>query len=310
MKNRTDIHRPSEIIPANYEYIFSYNGSTTCDGWPVPSFGINCEIDGRHKDKDGNIVNGKHTEDGICCIVGLRTIAKVKFADNGTTCQCSVCSTHFVYGDVWKHEPTGEYLHLGHNCASKYNLLADRSAWELKHSRLKQATAVEAEKARRKEEREKFLLNNPGLEKDLQTDHHIVKSIYENFKTSKYCSLTEKQIALVKKLADEVNNPAPKEPTPTIPAPEGRVEVQGTVLNLKAVDSSFGVVTKALIKLNNTFDGAKVYVTVPNSYSKIDRELEKDDNIIFKATFQRSDRDQFFAFGKRPTFVSLVGEKK
>lgn len=246
MSKRNDIHRPGAIIPANYEFVFSYNGSTSQGGWPIPSYGINCELDRRVCDKEGHIIkNGEHDADGHCCIIGLLHVAKVKFVETGATCQCSICSTHFVYGDVWKHIPTGEYLNVGHNCADKYNMLADRSAHELALGRLQAAAAVQVQKKLNQEEREAFLAKHPGLGEALECNHPIVSDIKAKF--VQYRSLSDKQVALVLKLDNEVKNPKPVEAR--VEAPQGRTTFRGTVVSVKNVEGNFGVQTKLTVKV-------------------------------------------------------------
>ncbi len=136
--NRSDPHRPGAIVPADYEYVFSYNLATSEGGWPIPSLGINCELDRRYirKNDDGTetVVNGSHDADGLCCVVGMRGRGH-KFFDGSGAGKCSVCGTCYIYGDVWRHVPTGEHIHLGHTCAAKYSMLADRSEWELANGR-------------------------------------------------------------------------------------------------------------------------------------------------------------------------------
>lgn len=299
---RTDIHRPGAIIPADYEYVMSYNDTTSHSGWPIPSLGFDCT-----KDHIGK----KHSKNGLCCIVGMNNIAKVKWASTGSTCQCSVCSTHFIYGDVWKHIPTGEYIHVGHNCANKYSLLADRNIWEMEHMKAKKQAAIELKKRENAEKREKFLNEHPGFEEALETDHYIIQDIKSKFKT--YCNLSEKQVALVHKIARDLKEKKMSpEPDPTIPAPEGRMEVEGEILGFKEVPGYMdSTVTKMIVRLGKGFDGAKVYCSKPSSYDKIQRGLVRGDVILFKATFQRSDNDQFFSFGKRPQLIQLIksGEK-
>lgn len=252
MTNRTDSHRPAAIVPADYEYVLSYNGATSSGGWPIPSFGINCELDRRWEEKDSEgktvIHNGKHNENGQCCVIGLLHVAKVAFAGIGATCKCSVCGAAFIYGDVWKHVPTGEHIHLGHTCAAKYSLLADRSAYELQLGRLQAAAAKEIIKAKNLEERQAFLDGNPGLEVALQTDHPIVKDISARFQ--EYRKLSDKQVTLVLKLAAEANKPAEeKEKLVAAPAVAGRLTFEGTIVSAKVTDGYYGTAYKFTVKV-------------------------------------------------------------
>lgn len=56
---------------------------------------------------------------------------------------------------------------------------------------------------------------------------------------------------------------------------------------------------KMLLKICDT--GSKVWLTVPNT---------GDDVIEVTATFIRSDKDQFFSFGKRPTKLTVITSAK
>src|ERR1041384_3258964 len=93
---RTDPHRTGAIVPADYDYVLSYNLSTSEDGVRVPSFRVNCQLDRRVYDADGRIVrNGEHDADGRCCVVGLNGIARVAWAPTGGTGKCSVCGAAY-----------------------------------------------------------------------------------------------------------------------------------------------------------------------------------------------------------------------
>jgi len=290
-RNRTDAHRPGAIIPANYEYVFSYNGASSSGGWPVPSYGINCEIDQRTvvKNDDGTetVTNGKHADDGHCCVTGLLHVAKVKFGGGSqSTCKCGVCGVHFVYGDVWKHLPTSEYIHIGHTCSDKYSLLADRSAYELQLDRLRAAAAVQCKKAKNEELRTKFLANYPGLERALQTNHPIVRDIASKF--TEYRSLSERQVNLVFKLHGEVEaacvdhsdcredlaigkacfatRPVAQVEV-NVPAPVSvdRQTFEGVIVSTKVQDSNFGSSYKMTVKVTTPTGVWLAWGTVPQA---------------------------------------------
>jgi hypothetical protein len=229
---RTDPHRPGAIIPAHYDYVMSYSLATSSGGWPIPSWGVNCELDRRVTDKDGKLIkNGEHNADGMCCIIGMLHVAKVPFVATGGTGKCSVCGACYVYGDVWRHTLTGEYLHLGHDCADKYQMLADRSAYMLELGRLKDAAAKECAKAQKAEELKEFIDSNPGLETALKFEHPITRDLAEKLQIHR--NLSPAQVALAIKLATEV-------PEKKVPAPEGRVTFTGKVVSVKTVEGFNG----------------------------------------------------------------------
>jgi hypothetical protein len=293
---RTDPHRKGAIIPGEYEHVLHYNLATTQDGWPIPSFRVNCELDGRHKDADGKWVNGEHSPDGNCCVVKLNATAK--WAEHGNTGKCTACGSRFVYGEVWKHIPTGEHIHLGHICGTNYGMMVDRSAFELEAGRRAQAIATQLRREQNELDRAEFLANYPGLAEALETDHRIVRDIA--FKFQRNCELSPKQIALVMKLHNETMNPEPEEKH--APASEGKQTFRGTVVSQKLHDNGYGSQVKITVKVDTPNGSWLAWGTAPSGI------LNSDDSVYdyrgyeveITATLTRSDRDEHFAFMKRP----------
>lgn len=302
---RTDIHRPGAIIPAHYQYLLSYNLPTSSEGWPIPAFGINCEIDRRQVDaKTGAfIAHGTHHPSGRCCLVGLRTIANLKFAATGGTGKCSVCSTNYVYGDVWQHTLTGECIHIGHNCADKYDLLSDRSEWELQHGRALAAAAAQIQKQQNREAREKFLTANPGLAEALTGDHNILRDLSD--KLTKYHSLSEKQVALAFKLATELKTPKVEEQH--IPAPTGNaIKFRGVVVSLKLHEGSFGPQMKMTVKVTTPEGSWLAWGTAPTSL--LDGNDIKGQTVELVANLIHGGQNDHFVFMKRPRNAVRITE--
>lgn len=318
MAKRTDPHRKGAIIPAEYAHVMSYNLATSENGWPIPAFGIDCVSDRGYWQKDAEgedvrYVAGKHSETGRCCVIGLREVAKVIFAKHGGPGKCTACGTAFVYGEVWEHTPTGEHVHIGHICGTKYGLLVDRSAFELEAGRRKAAAAVQAQKAANTEARKAFLDATPGLEAALATNHPIVQDIAVKFR-SQYTSLTEAQVKLVFKLANEKAAPEAcdycqgahkiEECPDRKPVEEGRMEVRGRVLGTKTQESQYGTTLKMLVLLDY---GSKLWATVPAGLKGGNASL-RGAKVKFVATVQRSEQDAYFGFGSRPTCGEVVEE--
>lgn len=297
---RTDPHRKGAIVPAEYVYVFSFNLPTSHEGHPVRGLGINCETDlswvERVGEQDVHHV-GAHRPSNDCCVLGLRRRGE-KFATHGGPGKCTACGASFVYGDVWRHTPTGEHIFLGHDCAAKYGLLADRSAWELEHGRRKQAAAVAAERALRQEERDGFLAKHPGLREDLTVDHHIVRDIADRFQARR--SLSDKQVALVRKLAHETRNPAP--PEKHVDAPTGRCTFRGRIVSIKDHESQYGITPKLTIKVETPTGSWLAWGTCPR-----DLEAARGDLIEITATLSHG-RDKHFAFYKRPAGARRLEE--
>lgn len=255
---RTDCHRPGAIVPADYRYVFSFSLPTSHEGCPVPGYRVNCEVDFRKVSRSGEIIaDGYHQGDGVgCCIAGLRAHGAV-FALKSGPGRCTVCGARYIYGDVWIHVPTNQYICIGHDCADKYSLLADRSGFEMAQLRAKQAAKRQWSAARNEEQRTEFLAKHPGLKEALECSHRIVRDIADKF--VEYRSLSDKQVALVMKLAGEAGKPRVDKATGQVevhvPAPVGdaRVTFRGTVVSVRVEDDRFsldgGTTTKILVKV-------------------------------------------------------------
>lgn len=292
---RTDIHTPSRIVPSDYEHVFSYNGSTTVDGWPIPSFGYNCEIDYRNPE---TLENGSHRPDGLCCLVGLaRTGRKIQ----GEPEKCTVCGTRFVYGEVWRHVPSDTFIHVGNICGHKYGLYMDRSRfdYEAKKATGREIARLEREKrAKRCEE----LIEKYDLAEAFEADHEIIRDIREQMKRKGWIS--EKQVALVKKLAKQVSEPVEEEMY--VDAPTGKaVEFEGVIVSVKehySQYSRYGGTLKMTMKMRTDRGIWLAWGTLPSALcghggavgmrAKIKAEL-------------RPGRDKHFVFMKRPRVISF-----
>jgi hypothetical protein len=309
---RSDTHRVSQIRPEEYTLVLCYALASTQDGWPVPSIGVNCELDRRTyvKNPDGTetVVNGTHSEDGRCCIIGMRR-AGLKFAEHGGTGKCTVCGTHFTYGDVWFHEPTGEHIHVGHTCSDKYNLIADRREFERELGKARVRSAREHEKAMKQEARDAFLDSEPGLREALETDHDIVRDIKDRFENGRYTSLTEKQVALVKKLHRESKRPRVEETNVPAVIAKGRQTVEGEVVSVKFQDGYYGVTCRMTVKVRAEGGVWLVWGTCPQSL--LDEEGNKGGRRLRGSTVRfdaklKQGRDPHFALLSRPTKATVV----
>lgn len=291
MAKRTDVHRPGAIIPGDYSYVFSYNLSSTFNGFPVPSLNVNCQL-GPVERRTGHGTS--------CCILGLKA-AGVKFAATGNTGKCSVCGANFVYGDVWVHEATGEHIHIGHDCAAKYELIANRVDYELELGRARVGAAAEAWKTRKAEIRAAFLDGFEGLAADLTLSHAILRDL--DVKLTQYGSLSAAQVALARKLANEIRNPKPAEVL--VAAPVGKTVIKGTVVSVKEYESDFGTSWKWTVKVTTPEGNWLAWGTVPDGI--LGNGPLKGATVQFTATLKPG-RDAHFAIASRPRLATVVAE--
>lgn len=309
---RTDAHRPSAILPRDYEYVLSFSMDTTDNSMPVPSININCEIArqfSRNEDGTPNVTIGRpHAADGRCCVIGIKQHGGVFAADAGPG-RCSVCGTHYVYGDVWFHKPSNEYICIGHDCADKYTLLADRSEWEMANLRTRENLAKELARKVNAEERAAFLAAHPGLAEALECKHDIVRDIASKFQA--YRSLSDKQVALVFKLANEAAVNAAKPAEVHVAAPTGKQTFRGTVVSVKSHESRFGTSLKITVKVTTPEGTWLAWGTVPsailNSFESYDyKAVLRGCEVELTATLEAGS-EPHFVFMKRPrgTIVSM-----
>ncbi len=275
---RSDVHRPGAIVPADYSYRFSYS------------------LPGMNGDPGVNMKQ----------LAEVRVSKAIVFGNDG---KCGVCGANFRHGDVWNHT-SGDLVHLGQECAEKYALLADRSDWLAERDAIQRATAARIQAAVNVELRGKILAENPGLEDAFNTDHYIVKDIFNRFNGS-YPTLSPAQIGLVFKIQKQVEDEAQRASQPEeakVPAPEGKFTVQGTVLATKTYDGAYGTVRKMLVKVSAVGGHWLAWSTIP-------RDLGRDDSgsyhplkgceIEFTGTFQTGN-EPHFSLVKRPTKAKVL----
>lgn len=249
---RTDAHRPSTLIPAHYVPRMHYSLAHECDGWPQPPINI---------DRVVEIQREAHAA------------GKATF---GTIGNCGVCGAHYKHGILFLHEPTGELVHMGEDCAAKYEAMVDWSAIELEKDRVHRATAKEIQRAANERARAEFLDQHPGLElaleagkkdaRDLQIAaddfrtlgaHAILADLAHKF--TRFCELSVKQVQLAMRLYTQVTTPPAERPVDVkMPVPAlGRVTFVGEIVSVKLfVSEQWGASWKCTVKVTHHCNSA------------------------------------------------------
>ncbi len=161
-------------MPVDYEHVLSY----ALPGGPMaPHYNFDCSRDTAHdmtRPHPRNQFSGEilcrgeacprreHRADGRCCVTRLRQTVPF-FTGQGGIGKCSVCGASYIHGDVWLHVPSGEHIHVGHDCAGKYSMLCDRRGWEAWH---KEQTCLRSQAAKDKRFKAaalRFLEDKPEL---------------------------------------------------------------------------------------------------------------------------------------------------
>lgn len=325
MNTRTDIHRPSSIIPEDYQYV---------GVWTMNIQGIG---DAQFILREREIIR-KHMEQ-----------TKGEYAHVETTGSCQVCgNVQAIYLSLHYHAKSNTYLRVGFDCEAKLGL----SSEDHNLFRRNVANAREAQAGKRKaiailseagliaawdiytakweshlEGCAGGVLNSWGETAEMHgtpctCDSNKRWSVFNAWeertirdivgKLVKYGSISEKQAQFVASLLHKIDQrpiveaQRQAEKDAAGPVPTGRVTVKGIVLSLKEVDRAPryygdpGVDTKVLIKLEN---GSKVY---GNRFANV----EKGQTVEFIATIQASKDDVKFGFFKRATLKSDADASK
>jgi hypothetical protein len=309
---RTDIHRPSEITPEDYEFVaFSPVWRNDAEMGIMEQCAVIKEqkdIIRRHMDRTGGNYS-RHEHGG----------------------SCHICGAWAIYTVVFYHAKTNTYIKTGSDCANKMDLsYGDMNLFRKAIYNYREAKAG-IQKA------EKFLANHDLLRsweirEELQAHslvmaarfvaefeshperdqewYSIVRASNTRWqdamtiadvigKLIKYGSISDAQVNLLRVKVQRHDNYEARqkkfaaEREAAAPCPKGRVKVSGTVLKVAAYDSQFGTTMKMTVKAH---EGFMVFVSVPSSIPVPDRGA----TVSFVATITPSDNDPKFGFGKRP----------
>lgn len=274
---RTDPHRPGALVPADYESCLDYS-MATCSAatGPVPPIGVDCTWP--HTLPDGRVYHGVCPDSGRCCVRSAEGRARGAGHEVfGGVGRCGVCGAHYTYGTLFRHR-SGELVHMGHDCADKYRLMYDRSAWEVENGRLRAALARNVERAVHDEQRRAFLDARPGLEGALALGRsddgatramRTIADVRDKFYA--WRSMSDKQVELVMRLAGQILDPPPPERHCPAPVGPGRVTFTGEIVSVKAGDGYMGGVSYKMTIRVETEDGSTwlAFGTCPSSLTDI-----------------------------------------
>jgi hypothetical protein len=311
---RKDIHRPSEIIPSDYDYVAVW--TMNIQGFSEAEFIIK--------------------ERAICKAHMEHTGGTLRHYSNGS---CGICgNVQAIYLVLFHHAKSNEYIVVGVNCAQKLEMGFDFKAMEMFKRRCADAREQQAGKRKaiallsdaglidawevydekypnhtddcKAAGRNQFGDDN-GVENACTCDIEGRVKAYGKWeertirdivgKLVKFGNISEKQNAFVRSLIEKiaqrpiVEAQRQAEKDAAGPVPVGRVTMSGVVVGMQRVAvQSFsygddGVRTKLVIKLDN---GSKVY---GNRFAN----LEKGDKVEFTATVEATKDDPKFGFYSR-----------
>lgn len=315
---RTDIHRKAEFVGTDYTFVGCYDTDPARDGFPNP-------FEVQERIRLNNLIASNPARNtgvgGVCLVCGQSNIRWVVVA---------------------QHIPTGSYLRMGQDCARDIGLDVDEMQIErMMRAREAGRSAKVVAEARERFEQDAANRNAAQFLEELRAFDHSenaqdARSYRETYpaclgetgsflddltdKLRRYGYLTEKQVAAVLKIkarnAEWIARRA-EEAANEIEAPEGRIQVTGKILSTRVREGFYGDEYKMLVRDDRGF---KVWTTIPSAlFDQIDAawresnhesylDFLKGQRVSFTATLQRSDDDEAFAFGKRPTKAQWIEE--
>lgn len=296
MTTRTDIHRPSAIVPAEYEFVaFGYRR--------VEDLG-----DAQFLQEERAKIR-RHME---------RTGGAYSTHDHGGNCHC--CGAHCIYDVVFYHKATNSYIRVGTDCAEKLDM-ADASRFRRR--------VTEARKQVAGKRKAQAILSDAGLSRawEMQSEDDARyealpnnlrhRTLYDKTtvcdivaKLVKYGSISDKALGFLRVLVNRIDNAIQIEAERAAaaaalpPVKVGRYLIEGEIVSVKSPmpdHRSYGwaATTKMLVKLA---DGTKVFGSMPKGF----RAEDKGRVVRFTATVKASDKDRSFGYFSRPKRMETV----
>jgi hypothetical protein len=283
---RTDEHRPSAIIPADYEFVTCQHemiAMPAASNW-VLQFRMHME----------------------------RTGGRYSQHEHGGGCH--ICGANFLYGAIFYHAKSNTYIKTGFDCAEKLEM-GDAAAFRSFRDDVRTAK-LEADAKAELDARGlglvwqmhknvgEFLVGKGDLPKHVEIAIDVVRKLI------RFGSLSQAQYDLLQRIvsqhAEKTQRAAQRaaEDDAALPIPAElvgtRAVIEGVILTVKMQETDFGMVTKVLVK---HADGWKLWGTRP---SDLPAEVVAGSRISFTARIEKSDKDDKFGFFSRPTKARVV----
>ncbi len=321
---REDVHRPTAIIPEDYEFV-------ALECIKIESIGDCFALQAQRERLRAHMA---------------RTGGTYSRHDHGGN--CGVCgNANAIYTIQFYHAKTNSYVRMGQDCADKVGMSFGEGEFNAFVKGIR--SAIEAKAGKKKAEAllaerglsrcwELYLMQTPGVA--CGTCEQIAAGQVEYFyhrcandwpeqetiirdmvgKLVKYGSLSDKQYGFMSSLLDRIvnrdviNAKRAEEKALAPDCPSGRVTITGTVLSAKTVETDFGMTTKIFLKDDRGFT---VYGTIPTirlanitrpdgSWSEAYHNAGRGDRIRFSANVTPANDDPKHGFYKRPTKGELV----
>ena len=324
---RSDVHRPVDLTPEDYEWVGAYDNQPDAGSYVGPGGDFEVAPGVTVQGTNWDNANYRYLHD----LVESSTTARY-----GDGLQCDHCGARIRYVAVYRHKPTGDHIAVGETCADG-RLSLDKETFQ----RLRKAAALDRQaQARKAAARERLaevgdpvvvsLLDRETEQEALEGpaqaaySHDIVSDI--RFRLWRYGTVSDRQVELVRKIYDRVaaEQEQEQEPEPPkVPVPVGTHQVEGRILGMRYQDSQWGGQVKMLVEVETPDGNYKVWGTLPaalrdlyridhgpllanGSHDVSHRPVGVGAKVRFTASCERSADDEAFGFFSRATKAELV----
>lgn len=269
---RTDIHRPSAINVADYQFVaYDYLGENA---------DFNVVIANR------NIIREHKTRTGA------------KYSTHAHGGSCHICGAHALYTALFHHVPSNTYICTGLDCAEKLDHGVNENFRKQVQKGLAAKAGIrkaEAYLASKNLTAAWEIYNATDAKRD--NEEMTLSSMVSNL--VKYGSLSDKQVNFMTVLLDRIvrrdeikaQREVERNAAKPVPVTDKRMKIVGQVVSIKT-NEYIGHV-QMLVK---TTDGYMLFGTLPSAF---DRDV-RGQNVSFVAKVKPSDKDPKFGFFSRP----------
>jgi len=296
---RTDVHRPSAIIPEDYQFVaLGYMGPGNFEA---------------------AIAERKVFQEHM-----QRTGGKFSNHEHGGTCH--VCgSVNALYTVRFYHAKTNSYITTGTDCAEKLNM-GDAILFRSFREKIKAGIAAQAGKAKAQS-----ILTEAGLIRAwniyAETDAETIDQTMVNPRTGEmfweektirdivgklvhYGNISERQTQFLGNLLTKIDQraemlakrAAEQANAKPLPASGVRLTITGKIISQREQATDFGPVVKILV---SHADGWRVWGSMPRGL-----DAANGDVIQFDARVEKSEKDEKFGFFSRPTKAVILTKRQ
>ena len=278
---RTDIHKPSLLDPAEYEFMAAFYQGGSEDMMKSYQYDMQEYDEALER---YSVFQGNHDSKGTC----------------------DHCGAAFAHGALFLHIPTQELIHVGHICASNTVGLPDKAAAARKKA--EKYAAKQAAHRKQMEKTEGWRNENAVLlewMENQENPHGFIISLLST--VHKWGDLSQAQTRAAYKWMEGAAKreakaaEAAERLSNAMPVRDGRYDILGTILSKKWKNTQFGDQLKMVVELP---DGNRIYGTVPKALRAAGVEIGSE--IKFTATVEKSKNDEHFGFFAKPTNAEVI----